>query len=166
MLYFAYGSNMSSARLRERVPSAVQKHTGYLKKYAIRFHKVGFRDGSAKCDACETGDPDDYVAGVIYSISPAEKKLLDNAEGLGYGYEIKNVAIKTISGQIVDAFMYYATIIDKSLRPFHWYKHHVIWGAKEHKLPDEYIDRLISVASIDDSDSPRATNELNVYRRH
>ena len=51
MLYFAYGSNLSSARMAARVPSARVVARAQLPGHALRFHKVG-RDGSAKCDAC------------------------------------------------------------------------------------------------------------------
>jgi gamma-glutamylcyclotransferase len=127
ILYFAYGSNMSSARLVSRVPSAVKVDTGILHGHRIKFHKVGFRDGSAKCDAFATGDAKDFIAGVLYEISPDHRELLDREEGLGQGYELKAVRIKSTSGQDVTAFTYYATKIDPTLKPFNWYKHHVIW---------------------------------------
>ena len=55
--------------------------------HRLEFHKVG-RDGSAKCDAFETGNPDDSVIGVVFDIHTAEKNYLDQAEGLGVGYDI------------------------------------------------------------------------------
>ncbi len=163
MLYFAYGSNMSSARLIQRVPSAVQKDIGLLHGHRIEFHKVSFKDSTAKCDAFQTGNADDFLAGVLYEISPEQRGLLDLVEGLGHGYEVKAVNIKTLTGNDVEAFIYYATKIDRSLKPFHWYKHHVVWGAKEHGLPDDYIEQLIAIDSIEDLDASRVENELSVY---
>jgi hypothetical protein len=163
MLYFAYGSNMSYARLITRVPSAVQKDIGLLHSHRIEFHKVGFRDGSAKCNAFATDNADDFLAGVLYEILPEQRELLDQAEGLGHGYEVKTVKIKTLSGQDVSAFTYYATKINPNLKPFHWYKHHVVWGAKEHNLPDDYVDQIISTDSIEDINTSRAEKELSVY---
>ena len=87
MLYFAYGSNMSYRRLQKRVPSAVKLGVGILARHRLCFHKVG-RDSSAKCDACESGDPGHTVYGVVYTISPREKYLLDTVEGVGSGYDI------------------------------------------------------------------------------
>ena len=37
--YFAYGSNMSLVRLRERVPSAERLGVFILAEYQLRFHK-------------------------------------------------------------------------------------------------------------------------------
>ncbi len=53
MLYFSYGSNMSSRRLLSRVPSARFITSASLPGHALHFHKKGL-DGSAKCDAYET----------------------------------------------------------------------------------------------------------------
>jgi gamma-glutamylcyclotransferase len=50
MYYFAYGSNMSLSRLRERVPSAEAVGCFSLNGHDLRFHKLS-KDGSGKCDA-------------------------------------------------------------------------------------------------------------------
>lgn len=50
ILYFAYGSNMSSARLRARVPSCRPIGIAFLPGHELRFHKRS-KDGSGKCDA-------------------------------------------------------------------------------------------------------------------
>jgi len=34
---------------------------------------------------------------------------------------------------------YFATDIEKSVIPYHWYKQHVLRGALEHNLPRDYI---------------------------
>ncbi|PUB91560.1 MAG: hypothetical protein DBP01_01735, partial [gamma proteobacterium symbiont of Ctena orbiculata] len=44
--------------------------------------------------------------------------------------------------QVVVAYTYYATFIDRTLKPYQWYKHHVLTGALEYGLPAPYIDRL------------------------
>lgn len=91
-IYFAYGSNMSTRRLRERTPSA--KPLGRARcKHQLIFHKIG-RDGSAKCDIYESGRACDIVCGVLFEISLDERYLLDCAEGLSYGYEYKTVRVK------------------------------------------------------------------------
>ena len=50
MLCFAYGSNVCSGRLRERVPSAVPVRVARLLNHSLRFHKRS-GDHSGKCDA-------------------------------------------------------------------------------------------------------------------
>lgn len=129
MLCFSYGSNMSQRRLQARVPSARFVAVAELPAHRLRFHKSA-GDGSAKCDAEETGHPDDRVIGVIYEIDDAEKPDLDRHEALGFGYDEKQVELTTGSDR-VQAWMYYATRINNALKPFHWYKDHVLIGARK-----------------------------------
>jgi hypothetical protein len=160
MIYFAYGSNMSIARLRERVPSAKQKAIAYLYGHTLAFHKISI-DGSGKCDAFETNCNEDYVMGIVYQIDPAHRYRLDHAER--FGYEVKKIKIMTLSNEEVAAFSYCANIINTDLKPYHWYKQHVVFGAKENNLPVEYINKIDSVHSIDDHDAERERRELSIY---
>src|SRR2546426_10191093 len=84
-LYFAYGSNMFSRRLRMRTPSAAAAGVGYASGRRLTFDKVS-TDGSGKCDIERTSSPTDRVYGVLFEILSAEKAGLGNAEGLGKGY--------------------------------------------------------------------------------
>lgn len=160
--YFAYGSNMSSQRLRARVPSARSVSTACLTGHKLCFHKVG-RDGSAKCDAFATGDGKDEVIGVLFTLPAQEKPSLDAAEGLGRGYDLAWVAIRDGEGNAVEAFTYRATSIDRTLQPYHWYKEHVLRGCQEHRLPDRYIATVRAVVSVDDPDSDRAQREQAIH---
>lgn len=67
--------------------------------------------------------------GVVYEIADKDKSDLDRHEGLGSGYAEKNVQVITDTG-IITAFTYFATHVDDSLKPFHWYKQHVLIGAQ------------------------------------
>jgi len=163
MLCFSYGSNMSHRRLQARVPSARFLAVAELPAHRLRFHKSA-GDGSAKCDAEETGHPDDRVIGVVYEIDDAEKPDLDRHEALGFGYDEKQVELKTGSDR-VQAWMYYATRINNALKPFHWYKDHVLIGARENGLPAEYIAQIEAVESIDDPKPERHGRELSIYGR-
>ena len=121
------------------------------------------RDGSGKCDVLATGNSEDYAAGALYAIDPGHRDLLHAIEGVGAGYEVMDVKITTPSDTTVRAFTYYATNIKDDLKPFHWYKHHVVFGARENNLPPEYIDQILSVESIEDPDRARALRELSIY---
>ena len=134
MLYFSYGSNMSIKRLRRRTPSAEFVTVSFLANHQLSFHKAG-KDGSAKCDALKTNNDEDFVIGVVFNISESEKCDLDRYEGLGNGYDEKIVTLLSSEGHSMEAVTYYATNIDSGLKPYHWYKEHVIRGAKENKLP-------------------------------
>ncbi len=162
MYYFSYGSNMSTRRLLHRVPSAKKVDVGTLEKHELKFHKIG-QDGSAKCDAFETGDPDHELYGVVFLISEQEKPLLDRKEGLGNGYEQKEVKILLNNGTIIEAFTYYATHINPALKPFEWYKEHVLRGARENDLPVAYIRDIENIDPIRDPDTKRYDDELSIY---
>jgi gamma-glutamylcyclotransferase len=163
LIYFAYGSNMSSKRLKQRVPSAQFVDLATLYGHDLRFHKKS-HDGSAKCNALETGNADDYVIGTLFTMDAAHKKALDWAEGLGFGYEIKEVEVKLFSGQREIAFTYYATDIDETLMPYQWYHTHVLNGAIEHGLPKEYRAKIENVRTISDPDRVRHQNESDIHQ--
>lgn len=163
MFYFAYGSNMSVPRFKKRVSSAHCEGTGFLCGHRLAFHKVGRKDGSGKCDALATGNPEDFLAGVLYSIDPDHKSLLHGIEGVGAGYEIMHVNITIPSSSTIPAFTYYATNIKPGLKPFHWYKHHVLYGARHSNLPADSVDQILSIESIEDPDDARTLRELSVY---
>jgi len=120
-------------------------------------------DGSAKCDARQSGDPSHFIFGVLYEVHPDEKPGLDEAEGLGSGYEIKDVLIRLDDGSSVDAFTYYATRIDASLKPYDWYREHVLVGARENLFPEDYVKFLEEFEFIEDADPGRRRRELSIY---
>ncbi|WP_421858661.1 gamma-glutamylcyclotransferase family protein [Marinobacter salarius] len=152
---------MSHRRLRARVPSARFVAVTELPAHRLRFHKSA-GDGSAKCNAEDTGHSGDRVMGVVYEIADAEKSDLDRHEALGFGYDEKQVELKTEQGTL-RAWMYYATRINNSLKPFHWYKDHVLIGARENGLPADYITQIEAVESIDDPKPERHARELSIY---
>ena len=162
MLYFAYGSNMSACRLLERVPSAKFVATASLSRHDLRFHKKS-KDGSSKCDAYYTGNPDHSIIGVVFEISKTEKPELDRKEGLGNGYEEKEVILTALTGKQIKALTYYATNIDETLKPYQWYKHHVLTGAKENGLPNSYLKKLEDIESIQDPKQERHNQEMAIY---
>ena len=162
LFYFAYGSNMSVRRLKDRLPAASPRDVAHLHEHELRFHKTG-RDGSGKCDAHETGDSRHAVIGIVYKISQADILILDKIEGIGVGYERKTVSLSSQSMGSIKAFTYYATSTDSSLLPFQWYKHHVMVGAREHNLPTAYIDAINNVQSMADPDQERHRHEIRIY---
>ena len=155
---------MSIRRLRVRVLSASRLGVGVLRRHELKFHKVSTNDGSAKCDALATDNPDHSVYGVVYHIPEDEKPHLDLAEGLGSGYEQKAVLIEMPDGDTVPAFCYWASAIDPELKPFDWYKEHVLTGARENSLPEAYILGIEAVEFAPDSDALRRERELSIYK--
>lgn len=165
MLCFAYGSNMSSRRIRARVPSAHFVAVAELPAHRLVFHKRSRADGSAKCDAFYTGNPGDCVLGVVWDIDEAQKGDLDQVEGLGFGYDEKVVTVTTGQGDRLDAQVYVATDIDATLTPYRWYWEHVRIGAREHGFPGDYIEWIESVSVMEDPEPERHRDELAIYTR-
>jgi gamma-glutamylcyclotransferase len=150
---FAYGSNMLSCRIQERCPSARALGVAELHGHELKWHKRS-KDGSGKCDVVQAKDEKRIVYGVLFEIAESEKRALDKAEGLGNGYEEKQVQV-VFEGKPRAATLYAATNTDSAFKPYTWYKAFVVAGAKEHKLPSEYIRQLEAVEAIQDSDSKR-----------
>lgn len=159
MIVFAYGSNMCSARLRSRVPSAASLGVGLLEGHALRFHKRS-ADGSGKANAFRTKDHADRVWGVVYEIDPQHKPRLDRAEGLGHGYDEEFVTI-LLGNERISAQIYVATdaaVVDE-LKPYTWYVRYVLAGALEHGLPSDYYTALRAFPSVEDPDRERHAKE-------
>jgi hypothetical protein len=159
--YFAYGSNMCSGRLRDRVPCefvAIAKLTGHQ----LRFHKLSKKDHSSKCDAFSTGVATDEVWGVVYDIPASKKPVLNAFEGLGYGYDDAEVVVILATGEEMPARTYVAApkYIREGLAPYTWYKAYVQAGAVEHGLPPEYVAaRIEPIVAAADPDRERHDEE-------
>jgi hypothetical protein len=107
------------------------------------------------------------VIGVLFSFDPAEREKLDEAEGVGRGYEPAMVTVISEKGRRRKVLTYLATpdYIDDSLKPYGWYKEFVLAGAKEHGLPPEYISEYIqSVEAIEDPNKTRDKKQRATLR--
>ena len=164
-IYFAYGSNMCTRRLRERVPSAKALRIARLEGHSFRFHKRS-TDRSGKADAFETANPEDIVWGVVFEIDSSEKPSLDRAEGLGRGYRERTVRVvdENNIGHYASLYIASQDVIDADLVPYSWYKRFVVEGARQHGLPAGYIARIDAMPATEDPDRERdaSMRELTV----
>ena len=146
-LYFAYGSNLSRWRVNINVPSAVFHKIGYLEGY-----KLSFRSLKRKCQsgpwrgAVATILPDSKAVcyGVIWAISECEVPSLDSQE---FGYKPISVQVQTDESETAVSCRTYiqveSPVFDSSVdRPSPQYLDCIVRGAKEHSLPQNYIDEL------------------------
>lgn len=159
MFYAAYGSNLHPMRLVERLPSARLCGSSELEGWGLRFHKRG-QDGSSKCNMIPASETL-YVA--IYEINPAEKVYLDEAEGLGNGYQEKAISVPNFG----TCFVYVAqdSHIDTNLRPFSWYKELVILGCLHHGFPADYVHAIQRIAPVQDHDIERHKRGMDLVRK-
>lgn len=78
-LYFAYGSNLDINRLERRIGKVVT-----MGKHRIYSWRLVFNAGhgnSAFANIQMTGNPSDFVEGVVYEVTLRQLKKLDNFEG-------------------------------------------------------------------------------------
>ena len=160
--YFAFGSNLSSARLLQRLPYVTGSYVATLSHHRLCWRKND-RGQSGKCDIDFTDDPAHEVYGVVYQMTQEEQLELDKIESASFGYERKQIEVLTLDGKPIEAFTYYALDILDGQRPFHWYKEHVLRGALEHDFPTHYIESIRGADSKDDHDPDRMQRELAIY---
>jgi gamma-glutamylcyclotransferase (GGCT)/AIG2-like uncharacterized protein YtfP len=160
IITFAYGSNMPTARIRARCPSAVAMGVAELRGYQLRWHKAS-KDKSGKADIVESDVDDASVYGVLYEISPEEKPALDAAEGLGNGYEEVRIVV-VHNGEEATVTAYQATKTDPNLKPYTWYKALAAFGAREHMLPAAYIAQIEAVTAVEDPDRKRHDQNMRL----
>ncbi len=138
MLYFAYGSNLLTARIRARCPSARPAGLAVARGFRLAFAKPG-ADGSGK--ATLVASQRAAIQGVLYEIDRTEAPVLDRAE-TGYDriddFEIDDGAAPR------RAMTYIAQTPKAGLAPYDWYLALMIAGAREHKLVDDYVGRLLT----------------------
>ncbi len=158
--YFAYGSNMSSHRLRARVPQAVAAGTGSLAGYRLAFVRGAVNDGSGKCNLCTVDRDGARAHGALWRLPASGYEVLDEIEGLGYGYRRVEVEVHGAVGRL-PAFTYLAEACEAvhAHAPYDWYLEFVLHGAREHDLPWEYVTALAVQPVLADPDVDRACRQ-------
>ncbi len=159
MLYAAYGSNLHTVRLADRVSSTRFLGTAFLPHWSLHFHKRS-KDDSGKCNILP-GDNGVYLA--IFEISAEDKLVLDKIEGLGDGYSELSLSIPDVGN--CASYTAEDTHIDDSLRPYDWYKELVLAGAKFHGFPDNYLNAIERVQALRDPDFQRSANRWETVER-
>ncbi|MDJ0868496.1 MAG: gamma-glutamylcyclotransferase family protein [Myxococcota bacterium] len=134
--YFAYGSNMSSARLGSRIADARALGRARLPGYAWRCDKLG-ADGTAKANLIAW--PGASVWGVLFRVGRDAWHVLDRLEG---GYRRVRVEVETGPGARLSAFTYLSERRTADPRPRRSYHLWMLDGAREHGLPRAWLSLL------------------------
>ena len=155
-IYFAYGSNMLTERLRARCPSAEPVDTAEVRNFTLEFNKPS-TDGSGKANIRHDTENNSLTYGVLFEIHQDDQPSLDVAEGVGYGYMRCNSLIVNSkeSAEHLTATSYIATKTNNELGPYDWYLALIIAGASQHNLPPEYIAWLSRCSYIFDKKTDR-----------
>ena len=138
--YFAYASNLKKSTLEQKTGSKIQNFVqGRLLDYGFRFNFKN-TEGSARANIIVSESED--VFGAIYEIENKYKEGLLSTEP---GYCIINVTIETETGN-VPALTFISDQDDENIYPSKDYLKSITEGAKEHKLPQEYLDFVVSMS--------------------
>ena len=139
-IYFAYGSNMSSARLLARVSGAERLDRAFVNDWQLAFNKPG-RDGSGKANLVPASGV--VTWGVAWTLPEDPWPLLDGFEP---GYERAVFRLLRTDGREVHAHVYLheCPADAPSIPPSNEYLDHLVAGAIEHDLPEDYVANLRS----------------------
>lgn len=151
--YFAYGSNMSAARLFDErlVPAGVaagERIGGRLDGWRLAFNKR-VRDpagsGAGNIVAAEGAS----VFGTLNRLSAAGFAVLDRYEGVATGhYQPRAVAVRRLdTGEVLEAITYVALLIGQDLKPTRAYLGHLLAGRD--LLPPDYVRQLAATPTFD-----------------
>ena len=138
--YFAYASNLKKSTLEQRTGDKIKGYQqGRLLDYGFRFN-VKNPDGTARANIIVSESED--VFGVIYQIDLKYRDALLSTEP---GYELITVSLETNQGD-VQAYTFISDRDDENIYPSEGYLKSILEGAKEHSLPKEYVDFIVSMA--------------------
>ena len=154
--YFAYGSNMMTARLRKRCIFPYKVERAYVDDRIIEFSKKS-KDCSGKATLRQQAGH--RTPGVLFRIPITDCKMLDRYEGAGEGkgyFRCDEFPVHlTRNDEIVHARTYLASYPEPGIKPYDWYLALVIAGVLEHDLGARYHSMLQRVPYLTDTKCDR-----------
>ena len=161
-LYFAYGSNMLTERLRLRCPSAQPLGIAVAHGHALEFSKRSV-DGSAKATLVATGDAAAVVPGVLFTVAHADLPRLDVADGVGIGYDRDDAfrVVRNADGltSIASTYLAPAHARDVGLVAYDWYLALTVAGALQRGMPEAHVAALRAAVVRPDPEPLRQTRQ-------
>jgi gamma-glutamylcyclotransferase (GGCT)/AIG2-like uncharacterized protein YtfP len=144
-LYFAYGSNMSVKQMIART-GPICRDERYPRTARLLGHRLAFNmgaeDGHVYANIMPGGDG---VVGVIYR---CDVEVLDKLDVYERGYERRRVEV------LVDdeptsaiAFVVLPEFLAAERAPSAEYLERIVTGARDHRLPDDYIRLIEAIAA-------------------
>lgn len=150
-LYFAYGSNLFSERMKKKYKSVFYLGAAYYPNFGLSFTRKSrskrMKDGWV---ADMVFDPNSCVWGMVYYISSNDLLMLDKQEVvyLDDGYLRQKVVIFGSNDEEYVAWTYFVKVKGNGL-PHPLYMKMILDGAQYHKLPRDYIDFLKSIRTLE-----------------
>jgi gamma-glutamylcyclotransferase (GGCT)/AIG2-like uncharacterized protein YtfP len=152
MLYFAYGSNMHSAQMKERSPLAKFVCRAKLASHRLAFTRMSVNRGCGVADILRDEAKD--VWGVVYELPENELKNLDKDESFrpgrpddqnDYTRENYHVWREGDAKRPLLVSLYRGHPQSNPPLPDCNYKNLIVEGAKHWQLPADYIQELESI---------------------
>ena len=143
MYYFAYGSNMKHAQMRERCPDSRFIKAVYLNNADFRYDGQS-KKWAYKAVANIASVDGGKVWGGLFELSANDIAELDSSrcEGFPKSYGKKIVQVHDAEGKVYDAWVYFR-IGEVKGNPSEDYRKVVLEGANDCMLPKDYIAKNI-----------------------
>ena len=142
----AYGSNVSSQRLKRRIGEPIEKEVGYLQGFGIVFNKQASGQDAAYANIQYRGVGYDCPA-VAWRLSPEQIEMLDKNEGVPSHYLRISLPFQANAlGQIMaQAYVANPDKLVSGKQPPPGYLEHIRTGYREHGFDEK---RLCDLASV------------------
>ena len=141
--YFAFGSNMSAQRMRERLGWSPSRSGVILPDYEMIFNKHS-NDGGKANIMYSSGN---LVEGILYSVNEEDLLILDKYEGVATKqYKRHEIEVQNNNKNSISAVAYKALNTGKASAPTEEYLNYILKG-KEFLSPG-YYTKLKSTETI------------------
>jgi hypothetical protein len=147
--YFAYGSNMDPAQMRQRCPSARFVAIAKLPDHRLAFTRHARDRGCGTCDGIP--EPGRSIWGVVFEVTEADLGCLDASEGYRPTGALSENAYVRKQGKVcrdgkpdepLVVWLYFANRQPNPPLPNAAYKRQLVEGASYWRLPEEYQAEL------------------------
>jgi len=165
MLYFAYGSNLDLDQMRERCPGHQVVGLAALQDYRLGFPLFsGLWGGGVAGLSHAHGEK---VWGAVYELTEADLAALDAYEGWKgagnqhnvYDREVVTVDLVRPDDGSVPRRVRATTYVPRTFNPSAPSQHYletVLRGARHHRLPEDYVERLRATVAAEENPSPES----------
>lgn len=142
--YFAYGSNMNLAQMKQRCPGCKVLGIARLSGYKVEFYgDTGVWDGGQET---VIHDPKSEVWGVVYELQFFDCEQLDVYQDVRFDgtgpYFHYPLDVISAEGKTFSVMLYKKNILQEVTLPSAEYLKFIVQGAIEQGLPAEYISLL------------------------
>jgi len=158
--YFAYGSNLWTDQMRDRIGSIGRvehpPRVATLANYRLTFQQSEpGGDAYANIVVADAGllgqgMSRQSVLGIVYRCNEVELAKLDVVE---HGYERRPITVVDVEGEALDAVAYIVRPADALNigKPNDAYLSRITTGARQHGLPESYVSEIVAIAAASPS---------------